>query len=363
MSTAIKGNLAAGLMLLAAALMSEAAAAGTAADKVRVGISPFEPFVILNAKSPRGISIDSWEVLNRYLEVDYEFVICEGVADKLGKLKNGEIDMAIGGITISEDREAEFDFSHPVFYSGLDILVPARGQPRLFYLVASLFKGEKKIFLIGLAVVLVIAGHAIWFVERSRPEQTTHFDRRYLPGVLEGIYWALITASTVGYGDKVPKKWPGRVVTGAIILICLPLFGYFIAQLSADITMYQMRADISGPEDLAHKSVGVVAGTTSQTEMEAARARLEVFDYAREAYSALQQGKVDAVVYDAPQLLYFASREGRGAVKVVGRPFALQDYGVAFPEGSPLREPINRAILAIKESGDLQRIHDRWFAP
>jgi ABC-type amino acid transport substrate-binding protein len=363
MLTAQKHMMLVGLMLLAAALMPGAAAASATGDNVRIGISPFEPFVFLDAKTPRGIAIEGWEVLNRYLEVEYEFVICEGVADKLRKLKNAEIDMAIGGITITEDREAEFDFSHPVYYSGLDILVPARGQPRLFYLVASLFEGEKKNFLIGLAVVLIIAGHAIWLTERSNPEQATHFNRRYIPGVLEGIYWALITASTVGYGDKVPKRWPGRVVTGVIILVCLPLFGYFIAQLSADITMYRLQANINGPEDLAHKSVAVVAGTTSQKEMEATQARLVVFDYAREAYSALRQGKVDAVVYDAPQLLYYARNEGQGAVKVVGRPFAPQDYGIAMPQGSLLRERLNRAILAVRESRDLKDIHDRWLAP
>jgi ABC-type amino acid transport substrate-binding protein len=353
----------AGLILVAIALLSRPGVACAAADKLRVGISPFEPFVILDAKAPRGIAIESWEVLNTYLEVDYEFVICKGVADKLQKLKGGAIDIAIGGITITEDREAEFDFSHPVFYSGLDILVLAKGQPRMLFLVASLFEGEKLYFLIGLAVVLIIAGHAIWLAERSHSGRTTHFDRRYFPGVLAGIYWALITASTVGYGDKVPQKWPGRVVTGVIILVCLPLFGYFIAQLSADITMYRLRTNINGPEDLAHKAVGVVAGTTSQPEMEATQARLVLFDDAREAYRALQQGKVDAVVYDAPQLLYYARNAGQGVVKVVGRPFAPQDYGIAMPQGSPLRERVNRAILAIRESRNLQEIHDRWLAP
>lgn len=351
------------LMCLSCAILPGVAAASVAADKVRVGISPFEPFVILDEKLPRGIAIDSWEALNAYLEVDYEFVICEGVADKLQKLGRGEIDMAIGGITITEEREAEFDFSHPVFNSGLDILIPTRGRPRLLYLVASLFEGEKVYFLFGLAVVLVVAGHAIWLTERSHHAHATHFDRRYFPGVLEGIYWALITASTVGYGDKVPKKWPGRVVTGVIILVCLPLFGYFIAQLSADITMYRLQSNINGPEDLNHKSVAVVAGTTSQTEMAMTKARLVAFDYAREAYDALLKGRVDAVVYDAPQLRYFAQHEGRGAVKVVGRPFAPQDYGIAMPEGSLLRERVNRAILAIRESRDLKEIHDRWLAP
>jgi ABC-type amino acid transport substrate-binding protein len=345
------------------ALLPGAISAGTERDKLRVGISPFEPFVILDADSPRGVAIDSWEALTLYLDDGFEFVVCGGVADKLQKLGDGAIDVAIGGITITEDRESQFDFSHPVFNSGLDILIPAKDEPSLGSLVAALFRGEKFFLLEGMLLLFIVAGHAIWLAERSRPGRTTHFDRRYFPGVLEGIYWAMITASTVGYGDKVPKNWRGRLVTGVIIVICLPLFGYFIAQLSADITMHRLRANINGPEDLDHKLVAVVAGTTSQMEMASTKARLVAFDHAHEAYDALLEGQVDAVVYDAPQLRYFAHHKGGGAVKVVGRLFAPQDYGIALPEGSLLRERINRAILALKESGDLQRIHERWFAP
>ncbi|MBL0715680.1 MAG: transporter substrate-binding domain-containing protein [Desulfosarcina sp.] len=340
-----------------------AAGAWAASDRVRVGIRPFEPFVILDGEAPRGISIDTWEALNTHFGVDYEFVICDGVAEKLQKLGAGEIDIAIGGLTITEDREEHFDFSHPVFNTGLDILLPVADNPTLRALAASLFRGDKPILLGSLLVLLVIAGHMIWLVERSSDTRTTSFDRRYFPGVLEGIYWALITASTVGYGDKVPKKWPGQVVTGVIILTFLPIFGYFVAQLSADITMYKLRTDIRGPQDLDRKQVAVVADTTSHAHMRSTHADLAVFAHARQAYKALAEGQVDAVVYDAPQLQYFAHHEGRGTVKVVGRLFAPQDYGLALPPGSPRREKLNRAILAMKESGDLQKIQGRWFGP
>ena len=95
--------------------------------------------------------------------------------------------------------------------------------------------------------------------------------------------------------------------------------------------------------------------------METTRARLVAFDQAREAYDALLQGRVDAVVYDVPQLHYFAANAGRGKVRVVGQPFAPQDYGIAMLQGNSLRESINRALLTIKESRDLQAIHNRWF--
>jgi len=70
---------------------------------------------------------------------------------------------------------------------------------------------------------------------------------------------------------------------------------------------------------------------------------------------------VEAVVYDAPNLLYYANGEGKGKVTVVGKIFEPQNYGLALPEGSPLREKINRAILKLTESDELERIKRKWF--
>ena len=73
------------------------------------------------------------------------------------------------------------------------------------------------------------------------------------------------------------------------------------------------------------------------------------------------QGEVEAVVYDAPNLLYFTKGEGQGKVRAVGKIFEPQDYGLALPQGSPLREEVNRAILQLIESGELERIKNKWF--
>ena len=73
------------------------------------------------------------------------------------------------------------------------------------------------------------------------------------------------------------------------------------------------------------------------------------------------EGLLDAVVYDAPNLLYYANEEGKGKVKVVGKPFARQEYGIALPLGRALRKRINLAYLALIESGELETIRARWF--
>ncbi|CAB1076683.1 hypothetical protein D1AOALGA4SA_4478 [Olavius algarvensis Delta 1 endosymbiont] len=350
------------LVILGLMLVLAGQPAAAQSDSVlKVGISPFSPFVMLSEEEPMGLSIDIWEALSRELERKYEFVECQGVADKLKRLQEGRIDIAIGGISITEDRETIFDFTHPIFHTGLDILIPSAAETTLTGLLSSLVSGNKLLFLAGLLLVIIIAGHIIWLVERSSTKRKTTFDHDYIPGVFEGMYWALITASTIGYGDKVPKRWIGRVLAAMIIIIVLPLFGYFIAQLSSDLTYQRLKTNINGPEDLRGRRVAVVAGTTSYDYVTKLHTYVSEYGKVEEAFDALLQGQMDAVVYDAPNLRFYASEKGKYKVTVVGKIFEPQDYGLALPQGSPLREKLNLTILKLVGSDELERISSKWL--
>ena len=330
-------------------------------SRLKVGISPFSPFVILKGEKPIGADIDLWRLLAGKMVVDYEFVECTGVADKLNRLRDGQIDVAIGGITVTEEREEMFDFTHSAINTGLDILILRSDSASLLTFFSALFTKNKLMVMAGVLLLIVVAGHIIWLVERTSKRTTTTFSHHYFPGVFEGMYWALITASTIGYGDKVPKRWVGRILAGFLIIIFLPIFGYFIAQLSSDLTVQSLKHYINGPEDLAGRKVAVVKGTTSEKYMEELPAYLYGYDNIEKAYEALLAATVDAVVYDAPVLLYYANGEGKDRVSVVGKKFAPQDYAIAVSPGSEWREKINRALLALEESGDAARIRSKWF--
>jgi polar amino acid transport system substrate-binding protein len=84
-------------------------------------------------------------------------------------------------------------------------------------------------------------------------------------------------------------------------------------------------------------------------------------DKIEDAYDALQKGGVDAVVFDSPVLLYYAGHEGQGKVQVAGPVFHKENYGIVLPAGSPLRKPINEALLTVRENGVYQKLYDEWF--
>lgn len=55
----------------------------------------------------------------------------------------------------------------------------------------------------------------------------------------DAVWWAIVTASTVGYGDISPETWQGRVLAGLLIsimvLVVIPLItAHFASKLIVD---------------------------------------------------------------------------------------------------------------------------------
>ncbi len=62
------------------------------------------------------------------------------------------------------------------------------------------------------------------------------------------------------------------------------------------------------------------------------------------------------MVYDASLLMYLTQKDFKNKLIVVDKLFEHQNYGIAFPEGSRLREPVNRVMLELLHRDEWQRI-------
>lgn len=51
-----------------------------------------------------------------------------------------------------------------------------------------------------------------------------------------GLYWALATATTVGYGDVTPKTDAGHILAVAVMLTVIPLFSATFSLFTAGVT-------------------------------------------------------------------------------------------------------------------------------
>ncbi|MBV5330751.1 MAG: transporter substrate-binding domain-containing protein [Chlorobium sp.] len=327
------------------------------AAELRVGVREVQPFIFLqDGQEPRGYSIDLWKAIAAELHLDYRFLPSQGITQTLQDMEAGKLDLAIGAITITEAREKLFDFSHSYFHTGLGIMIPTSSSYSLSALLYSFFSRDR---LITIGLFLLFAAHLIWLAERRQPQS---FDSSYSRGIFQGIYWAVVTAATVGYGDFTPKSPVGKLISILIIIVSLPLMAVFIASFSSDITLHELRSFIEGSQDLAGKKVGVVKGSTSDEYLQ--RANLGILERTtnlQELFKRFEQGSFDAAVHDEPALHYYASTTGIGKVKVASTLFDKQNYAILYQDDSELKEPIDRILLRLSENGKLAELYTKWF--
>jgi polar amino acid transport system substrate-binding protein len=319
-----------------------------------------KPFAFEENRELTGFSLELWQEISRQMNVKSQFVIKPSVADILSAVKSNEVDLGIAAISITADREKDWDFSQPMFDAGLQILIPATGSESgiTTSIISAVFKSSLLPILGLVLLAVVVAAHIVWLFERRRSNGMLA-NPSYFPGIFEACWWAAATLAT--QADQLPRSAAARIVAVIWMFTAVIFIAYFTAAVTSSLTVQQLRGDIKGPEDLPGKRVASVKGSTSAGYLKQHNIQPTEFTKIEDAYQALQQGQADAVVYDAPVLLYYASHEGKRKVQVIGSIFHKESYGILFPSDSPLRKPVNEALLQLKENGTFDRLYVKWF--
>jgi ABC-type amino acid transport substrate-binding protein len=290
----------------------------------------------------QGLSIDLFEAIAaergwryEYREMELETLLA-GVAD-------GTLDAAVAALTITPDREAILDFSHPFHSTGLGIAVVEEGGAGWWSLIRGLFSSGFWKVLLALVFILLVAGALVWVFERRHNEE--EFGGGVVKGLGHAFWWSAVTMTTVGYGDKSPRTLGGRIVALVWMFAGVILISGFTAAIASSLTVGSLSFKVEGVEDLPKVRVTTVAGTTSAAYLERETIRFRTAASVEEALADLAADRTDAVVYDAPILQYLCRLETEARLAVLPRTFNRQDYGFALPPESPLREPLNQALL------------------
>jgi polar amino acid transport system substrate-binding protein len=117
--------------------------------------------------------------------------------------------------------------------------------------------------------------------------------------------------------------------------------------------------------DLEGATVGVQIGTTSLEAVDQVMQPAEdpkVFNDSNDVVTALKQGQVDAVVVDLPTAFFVTAAQVPNS-KIVGQFSAPggDSFGLLLEKDSELTECVDQALTALEESGELERITNKWM--
>jgi polar amino acid transport system substrate-binding protein len=328
--------------------------------KFVIGISKIPPFVFnQSSRKLTGFEVDLWENIAKKLDIKFKYKSLT-LNKLLAAIREDTVDLGFGGLTRTHEREKLFNFSHFTLRSQLGILM--RKHPRI-HLVSSIssFLYENRKVLMKVAwffiVFLFITGHITWFFERGAGT----FSTSYFQGIWDVTWWLIVTFSTVGYGDLVPATIIGRVIAVFVIVFGYAAFAVFIAKLSSSITMQHLKRSIEKVSDLNGKIVATKKYSIFEDQLRDIGAHTVTVSDIEKAYDLLDDGKVTAVLFDAPTLITHKKTDAKDRFILIHDVHNEQTYGFAFPDKSPLRGKVNEAILEMYENGEYEDIYQKWF--
>ncbi|MGB6151264.1 MAG: transporter substrate-binding domain-containing protein [Pricia sp.] len=320
---------------------------------LKIGYAGSEPFVMAGDKA-EGIAPDIWKEIAFNAELDYEFKPYPSIGDGIEAVQAGELDVLIGPITINSQRAENIAFSQPFFDTEMGILAPVMGLT-LWDRIKPLFSINFLIAVLSFLLLLSIVGLIFWLVEGRR--YPGEYGEKPSQGIGSGIWLALVTMTTVGYGDMAPKTTAGRVVIGSWMIISLIMATSFIAGIATTLSLTgQSEKTITQLGQLEGKKVAVPNYKKMLDNFKAIGATPVTVDKVEAGYKLLTDGTVEALVYDIVPLEYLSNKVPKEHFKLSKQNINPQHYGFVFPLNSPLRHTVNLEILKLKEANEVDQI-------
>ncbi|WP_324720148.1 transporter substrate-binding domain-containing protein [Salinimicrobium sp. HB62] len=306
-----------------------------------IGLTQAPPFVMEQNGNFSGLSIESWKLVNRKLNYDYDFREFANLEALLSAVENGEVDFCINPITVTDQRMSRMDFSQPYFISYTGI---ARKSGSTFWrYLSNIFSWNFLSAILVLVSVIFIFGFLVWLFERKKNKEEFGSGLR---GVLQGFWWSAVTMTTVGYGDKSPRTFGGRFVGFIWMFMAIIMISTLTAGIASSLTVHNIQEDISSVQDLERFDVYTVRSSSAQELLEQYGVGSSMVSNADEGLEALMEGDNNLFVYDKPILSHRIEEKGLEDELVVLENNLKKDYySYSFPKDSDLLKKINPILV------------------
>jgi polar amino acid transport system substrate-binding protein len=328
------------------------------ARELAVGVYDAPPFSFRGPDGQwHGLTVDLWKDLASDLKVPFRLeeerpsAILEGIM-------RGTLATSAGPFAVTLEREQALDFSHAYLNPGIGVAVRrSREGERWLTVLRALTRPNALRIYAGVGILLAIAGAIVWALERRR---NPLFPDRLVPGVGSGFWWAGVTTVGVGYGDKVPVTFWGRLLAIFWMGFSLVLVTALTAFVTSKLAVAEL-GQVRNLQSMRSMLVGSVASTASAAFLRSEAIPRRLYASVPEALGALSRGEVQAVAYNADTLHYFVERDPSQPIEMLPGLIQAQTYAFPLADASPLRDPLNAALRRFLNDPRWRDLKDRYL--
>lgn len=263
-------------------------------------------------------------------------------------LRSGEIDLAVTGLPIVAPGNEPFTYSQPWDSSGFSAALHLRPHHRISSTLQHILTGEFLMWFGVLFGCMLCFGALMALAERRRNSE--HFGGPR--GIAEGVWWSIVTMSTVGYGDRVPRTVAGRVIAGTWMIAALVLVTIIAGVLSSALTTSRIAGYMAVERDLRAVRVGIV---DRRADVDMARnlgISPAVYDTPQLALAALEAHEIDALLYPTTALHALVRLSNDPSLTVMPQELSrgFVAFGVSSSLPASLLRDINSQIVRLTAS-------------
>ncbi|XP_060951364.1 glutamate receptor ionotropic, NMDA 2C-like [Limanda limanda] len=341
----------------------------------------------------KGFCIDILKKLSRTIKFSYDlYLVTNGKHGKLvrgtwngmiGEVVYRRADMAIGSLTINEERSEIIDFSVPFVETGISVMV-ARSNGTVSP-SAFLEPYSPAVWVMMFVMCLTVVAVTVFVFEylspvgynRSLVRAKDPGGPTFTIGKSVWLLWGIV------FNNSVPIENPKGTTSKIMVLVWAFFAVIFLASYTANLAAFMIQEQyidtVSGLSDKKFQKphehyppfrFGTVPNGSTERNIRSnyPDMHMHMMKYnqkgVEEALESLKTGKLDAFIYDAAVLNYMAGKdEGCKLVTIgSGKVFATTGYGIALQKDSRWKRLIDLALLQFLGDGDTQRLETVWLS-
>ncbi|CAH8491937.1 unnamed protein product [Dicrocoelium dendriticum] len=289
-------------------------------------------------------------------------------------LMDNEADMAITSLKITPNRSQQVEFSVPFLETGIAVTVALREgaiSPTAF-----LKPYDYQAWCLILLFSVHASGAALFLFEWLSPNglnRGRNAEHRFTFFRSLWLIWSMLFGAAVNADN--PRGVASRFLANIWALFALVFLASYTANLAAFMIAKEDYYDLSGMNDWRlqqpwnvkppFRFATIPSGATEENikiNFPEMSTYIQKFNRStvEEGLKALKAGELDAFIYDANVLDYWASKDEGCKLRIVGNLYAMTGYGIGFAKGSRWLEKVNSRILDYQKNGKLQRWKKFW---